>query len=527
MIVAVVVILLALSTSPARGLGGGWTQVDATGGDAVHSLALSDGAVLGGTYYNGLFRSEGVATTQPLASPLAELKRRPADPMSLIGGTWFEGVFVSDDGGETWTEDNLGLEAIDVYSLAFIGDEPFAGTSAGVFYRSPSGWEARSQGLGARNVFALLAVPVAPPDVAWTLYAGTEHGVFTSANWGHSWQAASAGLGDVPVRALAHVGSRIVAGTDSGVYHTDEGVGGALNWTQAVSGVQDAPVATLVPLLPQEGTVFAGTAEGVLVSEDSGTTWQPFGAGLAGESRKILSLALDCTDPVAVYAGTGEGVWQNSYSLTAPEPDGDCDGVPDPGDNCPSVPNGSPQAGVSGQGRQTNTDSALAAAGLPVADDGLGDGCDDDDDGDGVPDDSDSCATWRNPGQALPPWPVPTDDTDCDHFATSGENYAGTLWPIACPATGIANGVDDDGDTQVDESGEGGNDEHPDAWPSDANDDQDADVGDVIQLFGNGKLLIDSSSPLYDARSDMNGDGDLNVGDILQAFGGGIILSSC
>jgi uncharacterized delta-60 repeat protein len=66
-----------------------------------------------------------------------------------------------------------------------------------------------------------------------------------------------------------------------------------------------------------------------------------------------------------------------------------------------------------------------------------------------------------------------------------------------------------------------------DAWPPDANADGDANVGDVIQLFGGGKILQNVGGPFYSARSDANANGAVNVGDVIQLFGGGIILSTC
>jgi hypothetical protein len=66
-----------------------------------------------------------------------------------------------------------------------------------------------------------------------------------------------------------------------------------------------------------------------------------------------------------------------------------------------------------------------------------------------------------------------------------------------------------------------------DAWPPDANADHDADVGDVIQLFGSGKTLQDVGDPFYSRRSDANGNGTVNVGDVIALFGGGIILTTC
>ena len=129
--------------------------------------------------------------------------------------------------------------------------------------------------------------------------------------------------------------------------------------------------------------------------------------------------------------------------------------------------------------------------------------CPPDSDSDGVPDDTDNCPSWPNPSQTLPPWPVPADDPDCDGFTSVGENFVGTLPLTHCAANN------------------GANNEDPDAWPPDADDDQDIDVGDLIKLFY-GKIL---NPPAYNPRSDFDGDTDIDVADIIIGFYGRIFTS--
>jgi hypothetical protein len=303
--VALLVVLVASGSpgTPAEGASGIWTQVSPTAGDEVQSLAVSGNLILGGTYYNGLFRIDGGSTTQPLSAPLAAIAADPAHPSSLIAGAWFEGVFVSSDGGQMWDPDSLGLAAVDVYSLALLDGERFTGTSAGVFYGAPGGWEPRSSGLPTGNVFALMAL-------APVMYAGTSHGVYTSTDAGLTWQPASSGLGDIPVFSFAAAGSRVVAGTERGVYYSDDR---GLTWTTAV-GIGATPVRALAASAPMPDTLLAGTADGPFKSVDAGANWVLFDNGLVGEARKVLSLAFAGTSPETVYAGTGAGIWQSSGS---------------------------------------------------------------------------------------------------------------------------------------------------------------------------------------------------------------------
>jgi hypothetical protein len=114
----------------------------------------------------------------------------------------------------------------------------------------------------------------------------------------------------------------------------------------------------------------------------------------------------------------------------------------------------------------------------------------DDTDGDGAPDFVDPCPA--NP------------DCDGDGSPDGSELSMGTLPLVACAATSDVN------------------DERFGTWPTDADDDQDSDIGDVIILF-NDVIL---NPPNYQPRSDFDADGDVDIGDVIAAFLGKI-LTSC
>lgn len=115
---------------------------------------------------------------------------------------------------------------------------------------------------------------------------------------------------------------------------------------------------------------------------------------------------------------------------------------------------------------------------------------------------------------------------DDDGFTDVQEVIMGTDATASCPTTGVSDGIDNDNDTFIDESGEGANDEEPDAFPPDGDDDMDSDIGDLIALFGSGKLLVGADDPLYSSRSDMNADGAINIGDVIAGFFD-TILTTC
>jgi hypothetical protein len=132
-----------------------------------------------------------------------------------------------------------------------------------------------------------------------------------------------------------------------------------------------------------------------------------------------------------------------------------------------------------------------------------------DNDSDQVCNSSDNCPNWSNTAQALPTWPVPTGDTDCDGFpdsaAASGkapESYIGTDPLQHCAATPGAN----------DESG-------ADAMPPDFNDDQainGADTGKYGGPGGAGNHTVAQGpfNGIPGVRFDFNGDGVINGQDV-------------
>jgi Tol biopolymer transport system component len=119
---------------------------------------------------------------------------------------------------------------------------------------------------------------------------------------------------------------------------------------------------------------------------DGYPAWSPDGTTIAFESstvagsREVFVMNADGSGKVDLTNNPARDYlpdWQRRCAG-----DMDCDGVTEPPDNCPTVPNGPTQAGIPGVGNQTNTDGNNAASNL-AGQDTLGDACDNDKDGDG------------------------------------------------------------------------------------------------------------------------------------------------
>ena len=227
-------------------------------------------------------------------------------------------------------------------------------------------------------------------------------------------------------------------------------------------------------------------------------------------------LPIGDTDGDAYYNGPVSGGTVAVDDAIACNPDWDGDGVLNEVDNCPNDFNPAPQSDIDG--------------------DGFGDECDGDIDGDG----------FRNDRETL--------------YASNPMVFASTIE--------VCDGVDNDGDTTVDEDGldhdndgdfddpnidcnpsppgtdsDGDGDEDDkenwmatdpyDDCPDNSNDpalapdidnNRSINVGDVIQFRG--VILTSFGDPGYDRRLDFNADTNVNIGDVLAGFLGRI-LTSC
>ncbi len=154
----------------------------------------------------------------------------------LYAGTE-KGVFAARRAGAEWQPLNRGLPGFDaptglastkVLALLAYDDRRrrvrhlFAGTAQGVFHRAGDGaWRPANVGLPTTDPLArtatvavqALAVAADPATLATWLYAGTDQGIFRSADLGGSWAALDTGEPPASVSALAAGGAWAAAAT--------------------------------------------------------------------------------------------------------------------------------------------------------------------------------------------------------------------------------------------------------------------------------------------------------------------------
>jgi photosystem II stability/assembly factor-like uncharacterized protein len=225
------------------------------------------------------------------------------DGQRLYAGIDPAGLFVSEDGGESWQpveglnehptnrfwEPSKGIFA--VHSVCFDptnAQNMFAAVSAGGVYRSTDGglsWHAANQGVRAENI------PRDKPEAGHNVH-----------------------------RLILHTGGRLYRQCYSGVYRSDDGARSWLEITGHVPSDYGFAIATpaadadVLFRIPMSNSHMRATVDGRLCvyrSDDGGTSWAERSAGLPQKHAYVgvLREAMDTlpTQSYGVYFGTNGG----------------------------------------------------------------------------------------------------------------------------------------------------------------------------------------------------------------------------
>lgn len=314
-------------------------------------IASSDdpGVVLAGLLGGGVYQSNDYGANWSPASGISATVQDLAVAELAGVETFFAasdaGMFGSNDGGATWKP--AGLAGLDVNAVEYqpLDGLLFAAMPDGDVRRSPDGgttWVPANAGIGG-TIFAITA----HPDSAGVLYAGGYPnsavfktlnggttwqaiqspsfrqptmfiydiaidsgtsssvviasylgGAYRSENGGGTWQAANTGIANTELYALvAHPsqpGTFLCGSYRRAIYATTDG---AASWAERSMGLSGSHTRAIA-LHPPSDRLWAGTASGILVSGDNGTTWAFSNFAAAN------AVTLDPSDPTRLFAGT-------------------------------------------------------------------------------------------------------------------------------------------------------------------------------------------------------------------------------
>jgi hypothetical protein len=263
---------------------------------------------------DGLYRSSDFGTTwqrvligDGILSVVASNFEPDRGPVVIVG-TEADGILRSEDAGQTWSGANAGLMDLTAICLAlspcFATDgAAFAGTASGL-YSTRNGarsWRSIETGLDDAAVQCLLVSPAFADD--HLVLAGTEaDGLLRSVDGGSSW-ASPPTLNSGGVTALACANGEYAAATERGiVLSRDSGE----SWQAAEAGPRE-PILSLA--FDGNGLLVGLYRRGVVRSLDDGVTWHSAQQGLSARLDTELVLSAESErDSTMFVGGPEEGV---------------------------------------------------------------------------------------------------------------------------------------------------------------------------------------------------------------------------
>lgn len=146
-----------------------------------------------------------------------------------------------------------------------------------------------------------------------TLFAGTDCGVFVTANDGEVWERRANGLTDcTPVKALIEFNNTILAGTNNGVYLTNDN---GINWISSSAGLTNLDIFCF---FVNGQDILLSTQAGVYKSTNGGASWASSSIGIPGNAGAFTSFAksgstIFATNSLGIFKSNDNGF---SWSLT-------------------------------------------------------------------------------------------------------------------------------------------------------------------------------------------------------------------
>jgi photosystem II stability/assembly factor-like uncharacterized protein len=280
-----------------------------------------NGAIFGGANRLGVIRSlDNGATWQTVLSRSGERENDLHIVFDNSGAVYAVsklGIDCSFDNGETWTKNyDMNLPDVKVTTLYFgTNGRIIAGTSGdSIFLSDNNGTTWRNYPEPEKE--EALSVETLELGVNGLLYVGTDHGVYSSDDYGGTYEYL--GLEEYTVLGIA-------ADTDDNVYAGTQ-ANGLIQYRpereewESASGL-NSDITTVYACRIYGSSVYCATDNGIYMSTDSGDTWSSVGL----ENNRISQLDISATGDIFAFVpesglymrGVQEDTWNLTRSSTA------------------------------------------------------------------------------------------------------------------------------------------------------------------------------------------------------------------
>jgi len=242
----------------------------------------------------------------------------PHNPDRILMGTMAGKLFVSTDGGSSWSRsahlgsgndyvlDQISFDPQDTNTI-YVAAWSVEDNDGGDLFRSHDGG-ASWQALEAMHGKSLRGLALAPSN-SKILVAGGLHGVYRSNDGGETWKNISPPeIKNVESVAVDPVNPDIIyAGTWHLPWKTTDG---GASWQSIKKGlIDDSDVFSIIIDQRNPAIVFTSACSGIYKSENGAELYHKI-QGMPFSARRTRVLMMDPENSQIVYAGTTEGLWK-------------------------------------------------------------------------------------------------------------------------------------------------------------------------------------------------------------------------
>ncbi len=242
----------------------------------------------------------------------------------LFSGTYDDGVFVSSDTGATWTQKSISLSQ-PAYSTSVVSSKVYAACNDRIFVSSDDGnqWSITHVFDTPSSATPYLGSSLSVGDS--TVFLSSSVGLFISTNRGITWTYRPSSPTSIYASPIVFMDGTLFCVAAS--YGIDRSSDSGVTWTAVQLnklGVQSNYVSSLIAL---GSKLFAGTDSGIFVSADVGITWKESDSGfpLGTGDNTVLSFSIIGsnifvgTDYTGVFRSTDSGVTWFAVSPIIPD----------------------------------------------------------------------------------------------------------------------------------------------------------------------------------------------------------------
>lgn len=277
-----------------------WEECKGLSGKSVRCIAIKGDTIFAGTWGEGVFVSDNNGDSwTPKNNGLTNLIVNSISILenNILIGTFGAGIFLSTDNGENWIAKNNGIELLEILSLAINDNKIFAG-EIGLYYSTDKGNNWIFWDIGTYIIYSI--------DISNdTVIVGTDYGIFLSTDNGQNWSnKITDEIFNRDIYSIAICNNDYVAGIESlGIFiSSDYGS----TWIAKNDGLTNLNIYTIANI---RNYIFAGSGKGIFLTSNLGDSWKEKNDGLT--NLHINTIIIDSN---RIFAGTFGGLFKSSIS---------------------------------------------------------------------------------------------------------------------------------------------------------------------------------------------------------------------